>query len=81
MIQSSCIVHDFIHYSTCVCFSKDGSYYSGNTLMRVSSGGDTNVRDEIIVSDEDGDNYFSIKWSRFGNIMLSKWTNGAWYIQ
>jgi len=64
-----------------VCFSKDGSYYSGNTLMRVSSGGDTNVRDEIIVSDEDGDNYFSIKWSRFGNIMLSKWTNGAWYIQ
>ena len=64
-----------------VCFSKDGSYYSGDTLMRVSSGGDTNVRDEIIVSDEDGDNYFSIKWSRFGNIMLSKWTNGSWYIQ
>lgn len=61
-----------------VCFSKDGSYYSSNTLMRNR---ENNVLNEIFVSDEDGENYFSIKWSRFGNIMLSKWRNGAWYVQ
>ena len=74
-----------------VCFSKDGTYYSTagaletDPFFYICRRSSTNKRCDVSdgVPDEELDDVFEIKWSRFGNITLEKWskTKGEWVLQ
>jgi prepilin-type N-terminal cleavage/methylation domain-containing protein len=67
-----------------VCFSKDGTYYSGDSEFEVDSGFWICSRSLTIkkckAQEESGnpsaihDNIFEVSWSRFGNVILEKWS-------
>ena len=83
------IVVNFKNKYGTVCFSKDGTYYSGDSQFK-------NSDDEVVsgfwicsrsstinkckVQEESGnpstihDNVFEVSWSRFGNVTLEKWS-------
>lgn len=84
-----------------VCFSKDGTWYSGSGNFASEAGGDTNVDNLFFicnrtsslskcdVAEADGqpntdhDNLFAITWTRFGNVILEKWSipKDDWILQ
>ena len=79
--------NDSLEEST-VCFSKDGSYYAADGMFLDLCGEDEDgcepsaIEELYICQAEDGastcnlttgqDNFYSIKWSRFGNIEMQK---------
>ena len=84
-----------------VCFSKDGTWYSGSGNFASETGGDTSVDNLFFicnrtsslskcdVAEADGqpnidhDNLFAITWTRFGNVILEKWSipKDDWILQ
>ena len=76
-----------------VCFSKDGTYYSGDSEFGVASGFWICSRSSTIKkckvqegSDNPNaihDNIFEVSWSRFGNVILEKWSKSKtdWILQ
>ena len=91
------IVVNFKNKYGTVCFSKDGTYYSGDGQFvsddEVVSGfwicGRSSTIKECIVRGESDnpnaihDNIFEVSWSRFGNVILEKWSKSKtdWILQ
>ena len=74
-----------------VCFSKDGSYYSGNISSPLNVCFRTDLVPKCAIKDDgdpetsvDADKYlYRINWSRFGSVTLDKWNirNEEWIQQ
>jgi len=94
-IEFSNVMADFEDSYGTVCFSKDGTWYSGandflNGEGEVISGFwiCENISDKKkCESDKSGNpmpdhtNVFEIGWSRFGNITIEKWSGTKWVLQ
>ena len=91
------IAVDFENDHGTVCFSKDGTWFSGSEQFdseeRVDSVfficGRTSEISKCDISETDGipniehDNLFALNWSRFGNVTLEKWSQRQddWVLQ
>ena len=86
-----------------VCFSKDGTYYSGDGHFKtlddevvsgfwICSRSSTIKKCKVQVGSSNPnvihDNVFEVRWSRFGNVILEKWSKpkndeeeGKWVLQ
>ena len=90
-LQFDDIAVNFEDKSGTVCFSKDGSWYS--TAEEFESSGafyicegkeiKCDVKEDGDPNDLNQDNLFALNWSRFGNIILEKWSKSKseWILQ